>query len=113
MCTVKLIRKYQCGLCVSLCFPACRTSGNWQSVCSVVVIDYVDDDVALIASMKMYPDSMTNLNLGLKLCMHACVCVCVFAVLCMPVDMILPYTMWKVCSSCDLKDYKARTRTPV
>lgn len=58
------------SLCVCVCVS--QPAGPVETVCLVVVIDYVDDDVALIASMKMYPDSMTNLNLELKLivCVH-------------------------------------------
>ncbi len=49
-----------------MCSEASRNCGNGQPVCLVVVIDYADDDVALIASMKMYPDSMK---------VFVCVCV--------------------------------------
>lgn len=52
-----------CVVCVCVCVfsHSCRTHGYWLSLCLVYVSDYVDDSTALIASMEVYNDSMTNM----------------------------------------------------
>lgn len=55
-----------------------QPAGLRQPVCFVLVIDYVDNDAALIASMKMYRDSMTDVNLEVELMMCVCELACLW-----------------------------------